>query len=200
MRDKVRKHFYFSGDVQMVGFRYQAKYAADDLGLTGWVCNLCDGRVEMEVQGRDSDIDRLLARLADHGDGWAVDNAALRKFYPGKYHPFDFAKVYPGDAVDRIYYTVNPTDTTVNSVLQKAYYLVNSIPKGTPHGFADRVPGPLKFGGDCVPDAAEKATDAGKSVLDRLPGGVKLVLKPTGNTGQLVPDIPKNLGCPLSNT
>ena len=36
MRDKVRKHFYFSGDVQMVGFRYQAKYAADDLGLTGW--------------------------------------------------------------------------------------------------------------------------------------------------------------------
>ena len=49
MRDKVRKHFYFSGDVQMVGFRYQAKYAADDLGLTGWVCNLCDGRVEMEV-------------------------------------------------------------------------------------------------------------------------------------------------------
>ena len=54
MRDKVRKHFYFSGDVQMVGFRYQAKYAADDLGLTGWVCNLCDGRVEMEVQGRDS--------------------------------------------------------------------------------------------------------------------------------------------------
>ena len=63
MRDKVRKHFYFSRDVQMVGFRYQAKYAADDLGLTGWVCNLYDGRVEMEVQGRDSDIDRLLARL-----------------------------------------------------------------------------------------------------------------------------------------
>lgn len=70
MRDKVRKHFYFSGDVQMVGFRYQAKYAADDLGLTGWVCNLCDGRVEMEVQGRDSDIDRLLAASMkpDHTD------------------------------------------------------------------------------------------------------------------------------------
>ena len=63
MRDKVRKHFYFSGDVQMAGVHYQANYAADDLGLTGWVGNLCDGRVEMEVQGRDSDIDRLLARL-----------------------------------------------------------------------------------------------------------------------------------------
>ena len=64
MRDKVRKHFYFSGDVQMVGFRYQAKYAADDLGLTGWVCNLCDGRVEMEVQGSEAAIDELVAFLA----------------------------------------------------------------------------------------------------------------------------------------
>ena len=63
MRDKVRKHFYFSGRVQEVGFRYQAKYAADELNLTGWVCNLYDGRVEMEVQGNDSSIDRLLGRL-----------------------------------------------------------------------------------------------------------------------------------------
>lgn len=59
----MRKHFYFSGKVQEVGFRYQAKYAADELGLTGWVCNLWDGRVEMEVQGRDASIDRLLGRL-----------------------------------------------------------------------------------------------------------------------------------------
>lgn len=63
MDTKVRKHFYFSGKVQEVGFRYQAKYAAEELGLTGWVCNLWDGRVEMEVQGRDEGIDRLLGRL-----------------------------------------------------------------------------------------------------------------------------------------
>ena len=80
MRDKVRKHFYFSGDVQMVGFRYQAKYAADDLGLTG-----CDGRVEMEVQGRDSDIDRLLARLYEARSIRITDIEARRMpLHPGE--------------------------------------------------------------------------------------------------------------------
>ena len=47
----IRKHFYFSGRVQGVGFRYKAMYLARGLELTGWVANLWDGRVEMEVQG-----------------------------------------------------------------------------------------------------------------------------------------------------
>ncbi len=33
----VRKHIYFSGRVQGVGFRYSALYLARPLGLTGWV-------------------------------------------------------------------------------------------------------------------------------------------------------------------
>lgn len=49
----IRKHIYFSGRVQGVGFRYQAAYYARSLGLTGWVRNLSDGRVEMEIQGRE---------------------------------------------------------------------------------------------------------------------------------------------------
>lgn len=50
---KVRKHFYFSGRVQEVGFRYQATRLARGLGLTGWVRNLSDGRVELEAQGEE---------------------------------------------------------------------------------------------------------------------------------------------------
>ena len=60
---EIRKHMIFSGEVQGVGFRYTAYMAARELGLTGWVANLSDGRVEMEVQGNDSAIDRLLGRL-----------------------------------------------------------------------------------------------------------------------------------------
>ena len=59
----VRKHIYFSGRVQGVGFRYQATYLARNLGLTGWVKNLWDGRVEMEVQGEESTIRKLLIQL-----------------------------------------------------------------------------------------------------------------------------------------
>lgn len=61
--NKVRRHVYFSGRVQGVGFRYRAVQAAIDFHLTGWVQNLPDGRVEMEVQGREGDIGRLLQSL-----------------------------------------------------------------------------------------------------------------------------------------
>lgn len=60
---KLRKHFYISGRVQGVGFRYRAFYATQSLGLTGWVKNLDDGRVEMEAQGLEDDITRLLKKL-----------------------------------------------------------------------------------------------------------------------------------------
>ena len=47
----IRQHIYFSGRVQAVGFRFRAQMNATQLGLTGWVRNLFDGRVEAEVQG-----------------------------------------------------------------------------------------------------------------------------------------------------
>lgn len=59
----VRRHFYFSGRVQGVGFRYRATYAARAANLTGWVKNLWDGRVEMEIQGDDALITHLLYEL-----------------------------------------------------------------------------------------------------------------------------------------
>ena len=46
----IRQHIYFSGRVQAVGFRFRAQMNATQLGLTGWVRNLFDGRVEAEVE------------------------------------------------------------------------------------------------------------------------------------------------------
>ena len=43
MKNTVRKHIYFSGRVQGVGFRYRSYYIAQSLGVTGWVTNLWDG-------------------------------------------------------------------------------------------------------------------------------------------------------------
>ena len=47
----VRRRYTVSGRVQGVGFRYRARYAASQLGLTGWVENEDDGTVTLEVQG-----------------------------------------------------------------------------------------------------------------------------------------------------
>ena len=61
----VRKHIYFAGRVQGVGFRYHSYYIAQSLSLTGWVLNLYDGRVEMEVQGSEDNIMELIKRLKE---------------------------------------------------------------------------------------------------------------------------------------
>ena len=59
----IRKHFFFSGRVQGVGFRWHAQYAASTYGISGWVANLFDGRVEMEVQGETTAIAMMLKTL-----------------------------------------------------------------------------------------------------------------------------------------
>ena len=69
----VRKHFRFTGRVQGVGFRYRAKYAAGGMCITGWVKNEWDGSVEMEVQGTEEAIDRMLIMI-NSGDYIVIDN------------------------------------------------------------------------------------------------------------------------------
>lgn len=63
MIQRERWHIIFIGCVQSVGFRYRSKYAADALGLCGWVKNLWDGSVEMEVQGTEEEIRRMLSAV-----------------------------------------------------------------------------------------------------------------------------------------
>ena len=62
-RKEIRRKIRFYGRVQGVGFRYRARYAAESLRLTGWVCNEVDGTVSMEVQGEGASIDRMLQML-----------------------------------------------------------------------------------------------------------------------------------------
>ena len=61
--DIIRKHIKFYGRVQGVGFRYSACYSALEIGVTGWVRNEWDGSVEMEVQGTEEQIEKLLSML-----------------------------------------------------------------------------------------------------------------------------------------
>ena len=62
-KERIRKHTLVSGRVQGVGFRYRTYYLAQRLNLTGWVQNLDDGRVEMELQGKEEDMTRLFRQL-----------------------------------------------------------------------------------------------------------------------------------------
>ena len=61
--DKSRRNYLFDGRVQGVGFRFTAKMFADTIGLTGWIMNCYDGKVEMEIQGSEEQIDRMIEKL-----------------------------------------------------------------------------------------------------------------------------------------
>ena len=64
MGEKIlRKSFWFSGDVQGVGFRWRARQAAGAVGATGWIRNNGDGSVSMELQGTEAQIDRVIMSL-----------------------------------------------------------------------------------------------------------------------------------------
>jgi len=63
--DSKRYHITVAGRVQGVGYRYFARDAAQSFGLTGWVRNLRGGDVELEVEGAQEDVDRLLEKLRE---------------------------------------------------------------------------------------------------------------------------------------
>ena len=61
---KKRLSVFWSGRVQGVGFRYTAESAALKLGVTGWVRNLPDGRVEALAEGPEKTLKTLLDQIA----------------------------------------------------------------------------------------------------------------------------------------
>ena len=61
--DFIAAEVIVSGDVQGVGYRAFTQLVAKELGLSGWVRNLYDGRVQVEVEGPRAKVEELLARL-----------------------------------------------------------------------------------------------------------------------------------------
>ena len=62
--ERIRRHAYVSGIVQGVGFRWFVERAARSRGLGGWVRNLPDGSVELEVEGPTAEVESFLAQVS----------------------------------------------------------------------------------------------------------------------------------------
>ncbi len=58
---KTRAHVYISGRVQGVFFRAHMMDEGWRLGLTGWVRNMPDGRVEAVFEGDESAVDAMIS-------------------------------------------------------------------------------------------------------------------------------------------
>ena len=66
-------HVLYGGRVQGIGFRYAAQRIALDLGVTGWVKNLGDGKVEIMAEGDEAVLKDFLGRIRESFGGYIRD-------------------------------------------------------------------------------------------------------------------------------
>jgi len=55
---------FYEGNVQGVGFRWSIRHIANGFNITGWVRNLSNGRVELQVNGEDNEVRAFLDAVA----------------------------------------------------------------------------------------------------------------------------------------
>jgi len=72
--NEITINFVVAGKVQGVGFRWSTRGKARQLGVTGWVRNCVDGRVEGEASGTKNAIAALLEWLRTGPPGARVDS------------------------------------------------------------------------------------------------------------------------------
>ena len=85
----IRAHIFVSGRVQGVFYRSNTRRKALGLGLTGWVRNLPDGRVEVVAEGEENQVDELIRWCGMGPPRAAVTNLEVkRETYTGEFETF----------------------------------------------------------------------------------------------------------------
>jgi acylphosphatase len=73
----TRKHLLVRGRVQGVGFRWYTREQAEARKLAGWVRNLKDGTVELEVEGEAALIEELVEAFKEYTRVDGIDEKAI---------------------------------------------------------------------------------------------------------------------------
>lgn len=86
----VRAHIFISGRVQSVSFRGNTQKEAQKLGVTGWVRNLPDGRIEAILEGEKEKVEEMI-KWAKRGPFWAKVNDFEVEWqeYQGEFNDFE---------------------------------------------------------------------------------------------------------------
>jgi len=85
---RVTRRFLLNGRVQGVGFRFFAADAARREGLSGWVRNLDDGRVEAVVEGESESVVRFERALRQGPSRARVEYVQVDDIEPLTTHGF----------------------------------------------------------------------------------------------------------------
>jgi len=92
---KVRAHVVISGRVQGVFFRSETQDEAVRQGLTGWVRNLPDGRVEAVFEGEKDRVEALIEFCRRGPPGARVTRVEVTwRDYTGEFKSFSIRYGY----------------------------------------------------------------------------------------------------------
>ena len=61
----IGRHVFYEGRVQGIGFRYSVRSVAKGFEVIGWVKNLTDGRVELQVFGDPDEVRAFLTEIRE---------------------------------------------------------------------------------------------------------------------------------------
>lgn len=86
---RKRAHVFVSGWVQGVFFRAETRDLARRLGVTGWIKNLWDGRVEAVFEGEGWAVKRMVSWCHRGPSGAQVEGVEVtHEDYTGEYDSF----------------------------------------------------------------------------------------------------------------
>ncbi|MEW6424662.1 MAG: acylphosphatase [Bacillota bacterium] len=88
----VRKHVLISGRVQGVYFRQYTRDAALAAGVTGWVRNRRDGRVEAVFEGEQEAVEKMIRWCRRGSPSSCVEHVEIHdEKYRGEFPDFQIA-------------------------------------------------------------------------------------------------------------
>ena len=88
MADVHHETVFYSGRVQGVGFRYTALQIAKEYEVAGCVSNAADGRVQLEAEGRASEVEAFLAAIAERMHGYVRKTERKSNRRPAQFSGF----------------------------------------------------------------------------------------------------------------
>jgi len=90
---KRRVHVWITGRVQGVFFRAYTRDAAQLIGVTGWVRNLPDGRVEAILEGEADKVEKMIEWCREGSPMSRVDRVeVLEEVYTGDFDRLEIAR------------------------------------------------------------------------------------------------------------
>ena len=88
-KKRTRAHVFITGKVQGVYFRQNTRQVATKHRVTGWVCNLVDGRVEAVFEGYKTNVNNVIEWCHVGPPNSRVDHVDVRfEKYTGEFASF----------------------------------------------------------------------------------------------------------------